>query len=91
MAPPPKNIPDDLVPQVKRLRMMLRAAAAFDVVYLVCWFMVLQPTLNLELDFYSSSLDPIVGAMRGRGIAGHSRRHARDLERLAPVPAQHTA
>jgi CubicO group peptidase (beta-lactamase class C family) len=63
-----KNIPDDVVPQVKRLRLLLRAAAAFDVVYLVCWVMVLLPTLNLELDFYSSSLDPIVGTLEAAGL-----------------------
>ena len=65
---PPKNIADDLVPQVKRLRLMLRASAAFDVVYLVCWFMILKPTLNLELDFYSSSLDPAVGTLEAAGL-----------------------
>jgi len=65
---PPKNIPDDLVPQVRRLRLFLRAAAAFDVVYLVCWFAILRPTLNLELDFYSSSLDPIVGTLEAAGL-----------------------
>ena len=65
---PPKNIPEDLVAQVRRLRLLLRAAAVFDVVYLVCWFMVLQPTLNLELDFYSSNLDPIVGTLEAAGL-----------------------
>ena len=65
---PPKNIPDDLVAQVRRLRLFLRAAAAFDVVYLVCWFTILRPTLNLELDFYSSSLDPIVGTLEAAGL-----------------------
>jgi len=65
---PPKNIPDDLVAQVRRLRLLLRAAAAFDVVYLACWLMMLRPTLNLELDFYSSRLDPIVGAIQAAGL-----------------------
>jgi CubicO group peptidase (beta-lactamase class C family) len=65
---PLKNIPEDLAPQVRRLRLLLRAAAAFDVVYLVCWFMILRPTLNLELDFYSSSLDPIVGTLEVAGL-----------------------
>jgi CubicO group peptidase (beta-lactamase class C family) len=65
---PPKNIPEDLVAQVRRLRLLLRAAAAFDVVYLACWFMILLPTLNLELDFYSSSLDPIVGTLEAAGL-----------------------
>jgi CubicO group peptidase (beta-lactamase class C family) len=65
---PPKNIPDDLVAQVKRLRLLLHAAAAFDVVYLFCWFMILRPTLNLELDFYRSGLDPIVGTLEVAGL-----------------------
>jgi CubicO group peptidase (beta-lactamase class C family) len=65
---PLKNIPEDLAAQVRRLRRLLRAAAAFDVVYLVCWFMILQPTLNLELDFYSSGLDPIVGTLEVAGL-----------------------
>jgi CubicO group peptidase (beta-lactamase class C family) len=65
---PPKNIPDDLAAQVRRLRLSLRAAAAFDVVYLVCWFMILLPTLNLELDFYSSGLDPIAGILEAAGL-----------------------
>ncbi len=65
---PPKNIADDLQPQVRRLRLMLRAAAAFDVLYLVCWFMVLRPTLNLELEYYNSGLDPIVGALEAAGV-----------------------
>jgi CubicO group peptidase (beta-lactamase class C family) len=65
---PLKNIPDDLVAQVRRLRLSLRAAAAFDVVYLICWFMLLRPTLNLELDFYSSSLDPMVGTLEVAGL-----------------------
>jgi hypothetical protein len=65
---PPRNIPDDLVAQVRRLRLLLRAAAAFDVVYLVCWFMILQPTLKLDLDFYSAGLDPIVGTLEAAGL-----------------------
>jgi CubicO group peptidase (beta-lactamase class C family) len=65
---PLKNIPDDLVAPVRRLRLSLRAAAAFDMVYLICWFMILRPTLNLELDFYSSSLDPIVGTLEVAGL-----------------------
>jgi CubicO group peptidase (beta-lactamase class C family) len=65
---PPKNVPDDLVAQVGRLRLLLRATAAFDVVYLVCWFMILRPTLNLDLDFYSSGLDPVVGTLEAAGL-----------------------
>jgi hypothetical protein len=28
----------------------------------------LRPTLNLELDFYSRSLDPIIGAVQAAGL-----------------------
>ena len=65
---PPQNIANELTPQVKRLRLMLHAAALFDLVYLLCWFVILRPTLNLELDFYSSSLDPVVGTMEAAGV-----------------------
>ncbi|HEX3982446.1 MAG TPA: serine hydrolase domain-containing protein, partial [Acidisoma sp.] len=61
-------MPDEVIPQVRRLRLWLRAAAAFDVLYLICWFLVLQPTINLELDFYSSHLDPVVGALEAAGV-----------------------
>jgi hypothetical protein len=30
--------------------------------------MILRPTLNLELDFYGSSLDPIVGTLEAAGV-----------------------
>jgi CubicO group peptidase (beta-lactamase class C family) len=65
---PAKNIPDALVVQVRRLRLWLHVAAAFDVLYLLGWFVILRPTLNLELDFYGSSLDPVVGAMEAAGL-----------------------
>jgi CubicO group peptidase (beta-lactamase class C family) len=65
---PAKNIPDDLVAVVRRLRLWLHVAAAFDVLYLLCWFMILRPTLNLELDFYGSSLDPMIGALEVAGL-----------------------
>jgi CubicO group peptidase (beta-lactamase class C family) len=65
---PANNIPDDQVAQVRRLRLWLHVAAAFDVLYLVCWFIILRPTLNLELDFYGSSLDPIVGTLEASGL-----------------------
>jgi CubicO group peptidase (beta-lactamase class C family) len=65
---PTKNVPDDLLAQVRRLRLWLRAAAAFDVVYLISWFMILKPTLNLELDFYSSGLDPVIGTLEAAGL-----------------------
>jgi CubicO group peptidase (beta-lactamase class C family) len=65
---PAKNIPADLVAVVRRLRLWLHVAAAFDVLYLLCWFMILRPTLNLELDFYGSSLDPMIGTLEVAGL-----------------------
>ncbi|HEY2465967.1 MAG TPA: serine hydrolase domain-containing protein [Steroidobacteraceae bacterium] len=64
----PKNVPDDLVPQLRRLRLFLRAAVAVDVVYLICWFVILRPVLSLDLGFYNAGLDPILGAMEVAGL-----------------------
>ncbi len=64
----PKNIPEEQAVEVRRLRLWLHVAAAFDVVYLICWFMVLRPTLSLDLAFYSSGLDPVIGTLEAAGL-----------------------
>jgi hypothetical protein len=64
----PKNVPDELLPQLKRLRLLLRAAVAFDAVYLVCWFMMLRPVLSLDLGFYNAGLDSTLAAMEVAGL-----------------------
>jgi len=65
---PSRTISEEIVPLVRRLRLFLRAAAAFDLIYLVAWFMLLRPLLNTELDLYSSSLDPVVRALQLAGL-----------------------
>jgi CubicO group peptidase (beta-lactamase class C family) len=64
----PKNVADDLLPQLKRLRLLLRAAVAFDALYLACWFMMLRPVLSLDLGFYNAGLDPTLAAMEVAGL-----------------------
>lgn len=64
----PKNVADDLLPQLKRLRLWLRAAVAFDALYLACWFMMLRPVLSLDLGFYNAGLDPTLAAMEVAGL-----------------------
>jgi CubicO group peptidase (beta-lactamase class C family) len=64
----PKNVPDELLAQLKRLRLLLRAAVAFDAVYLVCWFMMLRPVLSLDLGFYNAGLDSTLAAMEVAGL-----------------------
>jgi CubicO group peptidase (beta-lactamase class C family) len=63
-----KNIPDELVPEVRRLRLFLRGAVAFDVIYVVAWFMLLRPLLTVELEVYRGSLDPIVRVLQIAGL-----------------------
>jgi CubicO group peptidase (beta-lactamase class C family) len=55
-------------PQLRRLRLIMRAAAAFDLIYLIAWMMLLQPVLNLELQVYSTAFDPVVRALQWAGI-----------------------
>jgi CubicO group peptidase (beta-lactamase class C family) len=65
---PSRIISEEIGPMVRRLRLLLRAAAAFDLIYLVAWFMLLRPLLNTELDFYSSSRDPVVRTLQFAGL-----------------------
>ena len=65
---PSRTLSEKIVPLVRRLRLFLRAAVAFDFVYLVAWFMLLRPLLNTELDVYSSSLDSVVRALQFAGL-----------------------
>jgi len=64
---PAKTISEEM-PLVRRLRLFLRAAVAFDLIYLVAWFMLLRPLLNTELDVYSSNLDSVVRALQFSGL-----------------------
>jgi CubicO group peptidase (beta-lactamase class C family) len=48
---------------LRRVRLYTRLAAAFDVLYLVGWMMLLKPVLSLDLQVYSAVLDPVVRAL----------------------------
>jgi CubicO group peptidase (beta-lactamase class C family) len=55
--------------ELRRLRFLTRAAAAFDVVYLVAWMMLLKPVLTVDLQVYSTALDPVVRTLQCAGLA----------------------
>jgi CubicO group peptidase (beta-lactamase class C family) len=59
---------EELTLSVQRLRLGLRLAVAFDLLYLTAWFMLLRPVLNLELNFYSSSHDSLVMSLQFAGV-----------------------
>lgn len=56
-----------LSPAGRRWRLFLRIAASFVLLWIVCWMAVLSPVLNLQLDFYSTALDPVIRSLQ---IAG---------------------
>jgi CubicO group peptidase (beta-lactamase class C family) len=51
-----------------RPRTVLRVAALLDLVWLGAWFIVLTPALSIELDFYSTALDPIIRTLQVAGV-----------------------
>jgi CubicO group peptidase (beta-lactamase class C family) len=53
--------------EVRRLRLLIRAAASFDVLYLVGWMLLLTPVLNVRLWVYSDRLDPLVRTLQLAG------------------------
>ncbi len=55
-------------PQVRRFRRFLRICALFDLLWLGCWIFVLLPVLNVQLDFYSTRLDPVVRTLQVGGV-----------------------
>jgi CubicO group peptidase (beta-lactamase class C family) len=54
-------------PEFRRGWLLLRVAAAFGVLWLVSWTFVLLPVLSVQLDVYSSGLDPVIRTLQ---IAG---------------------
>jgi CubicO group peptidase (beta-lactamase class C family) len=54
---------------LRRVRLYTRLAAAFDVLYLVGWMMLLKPVLSLDLQIYSAALDPLVRTLQLAGLA----------------------
>jgi len=52
----------------RRLRTFLRIAATLDVLWLVCWTMILLPVLSVQLDFYSTGHDPLIRTLQLAGL-----------------------
>ena len=53
---------------VRRVRLYARLAAAFDLLYLLAWMLLLKPVLSLDLQVYSAALDPVVRALQLAGL-----------------------
>jgi CubicO group peptidase (beta-lactamase class C family) len=64
----PRAVPEDELAEVGRLRLWIRVAAAYDLLYLGAWFIVLRPVLTFDLDFYSARLDPVIRILQVAGI-----------------------
>jgi CubicO group peptidase (beta-lactamase class C family) len=64
----PTAVPEDRRAEVGRLRLWIRIAAAYDLLYMVGWFIVLRPVLTFDLDFYSARLDPVIRMLQVAGI-----------------------
>jgi hypothetical protein len=64
----PTAVPDDSIAAVRRLRLHLRVAAAYDLLYMIAWFIIIRPVLTVDLGFYSSRLDPVVRVMQLAGV-----------------------
>jgi CubicO group peptidase (beta-lactamase class C family) len=54
---------------LQRVRLYTRLAAAFDVLYLVGWMLLLKPVLSLDLQIYSAAFDPVVRTLQFAGLA----------------------
>jgi CubicO group peptidase (beta-lactamase class C family) len=52
----------------QRPRTMLRIAALFDLLWLAAWCIVLTPVLSIQLDFYSTALDPVIRTLQIVGV-----------------------
>jgi CubicO group peptidase (beta-lactamase class C family) len=55
-------------PQLSKLRLVQRVAVSVDAVYLLAWFMLIQPVLNTDLAIYSSANDWRVGLLEASGL-----------------------
>jgi CubicO group peptidase (beta-lactamase class C family) len=53
---------------LRRVQLYIRLAAAFDVLYLFGWMLLLKPVLSLDLQVYSAALDPVVGTLEFAGL-----------------------
>jgi CubicO group peptidase (beta-lactamase class C family) len=49
-------------------RTILRIAALLDLLWLAAWAIVLSPVLSIQLDFYSTALDPVIRTLQVTGV-----------------------
>jgi len=49
-------------------RTLLRVAALFDLLWFAAWCIVLTPVLSIQLDFYSTALDPVIRTLQIVGV-----------------------
>jgi len=49
-------------------RTILRIAALLDLLWLAAWTIVLTPVLSIQLDFYSTALDPVIRTLQVTGL-----------------------
>jgi len=52
----------------RRLRLYQRGAVAVSAVYLLAWFMLLQPLLGNQIQVYGAGLDPVVATLEIAGF-----------------------
>jgi CubicO group peptidase (beta-lactamase class C family) len=52
----------------RRLRLFLRSAAAFDLIWFLGWVAILLPVVSTQLDFYNAGLDPVVRVLQIAGV-----------------------
>lgn len=57
-----------LSPEVRRLRLVVRGAAAVDMAWLFGWFLLVQPVLGEQLQAYNAGLDPVVRTLQLMGL-----------------------
>jgi hypothetical protein len=55
-------------PEVRRLRLVARIAAAVDAAYLIGWALLMYPLLTNDLQVFSTHLDPVVRGMQLAGL-----------------------
>jgi CubicO group peptidase (beta-lactamase class C family) len=54
--------------ELRKWWLALRVAAAFDLIYLAAWTVVLLPVLSTQLEFYSAGLDPVIRTLQVAGL-----------------------
>ena len=72
-------------PEIRRLRLIARLAAAFDAIYLVGWAMLMRPLLTNDLQVFSSKSRSDRAHDAGRGVVRGRRRDRGYLGRMAHV------